>query len=356
MKITTSLLIKALLLLFLFFTGAYYARNFLMPISIAGVLATLFLPFCKWLEKKKVPRGIAALLSLLLLLTAIFGISFLLGLQISALTNDIPLIKQRAVTAIDRTQEFIFNHLGISAEKQTQILNKEQPSVASVVQVVGGSLLSIFTNFILLLAYIFCLLFYRNHIKQFILRLSPAPQRAEVEKIIYKVAFVSQQYLTGLTKMIVCLWIMYAIGFSILGVKNALFFAILCGLLEIVPFVGNLTGTSLTLFVAAAQGASLPMLGGILLTYGLIQFIQGWLLEPIIVGPQVKINPFTTILALVISELVWGIPGVFLAIPLTAMLKIVCDYVEPLKPFGFLIGEIEPNKNKASSKKLNDFF
>jgi predicted PurR-regulated permease PerM len=176
-------------------------------------------------------------------------------------------------------------------------------------------------------------------------------------KVIYSVTHVSQQYLIGLTKMIVCLWVMYSIGFSILGVKNAVFFAILCGLLEIVPFIGNITGTTLTVLVSALQGASLPMLGGIVATYTLVQFIQGWLLEPLIVGHQVKINSLFTIIALVLGELVWGIPGVFLAIPLLAMFKTVCDHIEPLKPYGFLIGEIENKKSELTIlKKVKRLF
>ena len=160
---------------------------------------------------------------------------------------------------------------------------------------------------------------------------------------------VSQQYLLGLTKMIVCLWIMYGIGFSLVGVKNALFFAILCGLLEIVPFIGNLTGTTLTVLVAIVQGAGLPLVISIIGVYMLVQLIQEWILSPIILGPQVKINAFTTIIALVLGELIWGIAGIFLAIPLIGMFKIVCDHIEALKPYGFLIGEIE---NKSGSGLL----
>jgi len=77
-----------------------------------------------------------------------------------------------------------------------------------------------------------------------------------------------------------------------------------------------------------------------------VQFIQGWLLEPIIIGQHVRINPFTTVIALVLGNLIWGIPGIFLAIPLIAMVKIVCDHIESLKPYGFLIGDIVTGKEK----------
>ena len=85
-----------------------------------------------------------------------------------------------------------------------------------------------------------------------------------------------------------------------------------------------------------------------MITYVIVQFIQGWILEPMILGPQVKINSLFTIIALVLGELLWGIPGIVLAIPLTAMLKIVCDQVETLRPYGFLIGEIKMDKKECS--------
>lgn len=284
MTTTTSSIIKKLLVLFLVFAGLHYAKDFLMPLFIGVVLATLFLPFCKWMEERKVPKGLAALLCLLVLLFVTAGIGALLGWQISELTNDIPLIKQKAIEASNRIQEYLFNHFDISTEKQSQIFKDQQPSVTDIIPMMAGSLVYIFTSFILVLAYIFLLLYYRVHIRNFILKLSPSSQRKEMEQVVYGATRVSQQYLLGLTKMIVCLWIMYGNGFTIVGVENAYFFAVLCGLLEIVPFIGNITGTIITVLVAAVHGASLSMLGGIVISYGIVQFIQGWVLEPIIVG------------------------------------------------------------------------
>jgi len=348
MNSTTSPFIKRLLILFLVIAGLYYAKVFLMPLCVAGILATLFLPFCRWMEQKKLPKVLAVLTCLLVLLIFIAGIGALLGWQISELASEFSLITQKASDIGTRIQEYIFNNFGITAKKQTQLLNKEQPSITGMVQVVAGSLAYVFTNFMLVMVYLFLLLYYRAHIGRFFIKLTPPAQQKEMGQVLVSVTHVSQQYLVGLAKMIVLLWIMYGIGFSIIGVKNALFFAILCGLLEIVPFIGNITGTTITLLVAAVQGASFPLLVGIIVVYLAVQMIQEWVLGPIILGPQVRINAFSTIIALVLGELLWGIPGIFLAIPLLAMFKIVCDHIEPLKPYGFLIGEVEDEKPRPA--------
>lgn len=340
MNVAITSIIKKLLLLFLIIAGLIYAKIFLIPLTIGGILATLFLPLCHWLENRKLPKGMAVFACFLLLLLIIVTLTFLLGWKVVGLTNDVSLLKQKAIDTFTNTQEYIFTHLGISAKEQLEILKSEQPSYSSIMQMVAGSLTNIFTNLVLVLVYFLFLLYYRLHLKNFLLKLSPPSQSVEMEQIIHSATNVSQQYLLGLSKMIVCLWIMYGIGFSILRVENALFFAILCGLLEIVPFVGNITGTTLTVLVSALHGAEFSILVGIVITYIVVQFIQGWVLEPLILGPQVKINPLFTILALVLGELLWGISGIILAIPITAIFKIICDHIEPLKPYGFLIGEI----------------
>lgn len=357
MTTTNVPIIKKLLLIFLIIAGLIFAKEFLMPIFIGGILATLFIPFCNFLEKKHFNKGLSAFICLLMLLLIFSSIILLVSLKISELVNDAELIKQKAIDSGIQLQEYIFNHLGISLEKQSQILQSEQPSISSIMQFTFSSLSYLITNVILVLAYFFFLLYYRVHFKQFFLKLTAAEKRDEMSQILSKATNVSQQYLLGMSKMIVCLWLMYGVGFSILGVKNAIFFAVLCGLLEIVPFIGNITGTSLTVLVTGLHGASLSLLGGIVLIYAIVQFIQGWVLEPLILGPQVKINPLFTIIALVVGELLWGISGIVLAIPITAMLKIVCDYIEPLKPYGFLIGEIESEKKESVLlKKLKTKF
>lgn len=345
---TTSLTssIKKLLVLFLIFFGLYFAKDFLMPLCIGGILATLFLPFCHWMERKNVPKTIAVLTSLIVLLVIICTFFSLLGFKISALLSDLTSIKQKAIETINTIQGYIFLHLNISIEDQLKILSSEQPSYANIMQMMLGSISAFIMTFILVLAYFVFLLLYRNHIKNFLLSITTKAQRPEMEQVIFSATQISQQYLLGLSKMIFLLWIMYSIGFSIIGVQNAIFFAVLCGMLEIIPYLGNIIGTTLTVLIAAVNGANAELLIGIVITYGIIQLIQTWLFEPLVVGPQVKINPLFTIIFLVIWELLWGIPGLILAIPLTALFKIVCDHIKPLKPYGILIGEMVVVKGK----------
>ncbi|TRX20984.1 AI-2E family transporter [Flavobacterium franklandianum] len=346
MTATITSVIKKLLLLFLVFAGLYYAKAFLMPLCIGGILATLFLPFCNWMEKRKTPKGLAVFICLLTLILGMCSIFSLLGWKIYDLLDDFAMMKKVAIDAFSTFQRYIYNHLNLTYKEQFQILRNEQPSYGSLMQMVLASLANFVTNLILVLVYFLFLLYYRGHIKIFFVKYTESSQQDNMEHLIDSAANISHQYLLGISKMIVLLWILYGIGFSLLGVENALFFAILCGILEIVPYIGNITGTALTLVVAALHGADLSMLGGIVVVYGTIQMFQGWVLEPFILGPQVKINPLFTIFALVLGELIWGISGMLLAIPMIAIFKIICDHIDSLKPYGFLIGGVKERKKE----------
>src|SRR5690606_20422178 len=128
-----------------------------------------------------------------------------------------------------------------------------------------------------------------------------------------------------------------------------------CGILEIVPFVGNLLGTTFTVLAVAAQGGGNQVILGVIVVYMLVQFIQTYILEPLVVGSQVRINPLFTIIGLVAGELIWGIAGMVLAIPLLGIMRIVFYHVPNLKPYAYLIGS-DPKKGPSLLEKVKRRF
>ncbi len=318
------------------------------------MLSMLFLPVASKLERKGFSRGLSTVTCLVIFIIFIGGIIALISWQISDLSKDFTGMEEKITSGITKLKQTLSNTFGITPEKQQEMIKKQQESGSSgagkIVMGLMSSMMGMLVDTILVLVYIFLLMFYRKHLKLFILKLVPADEKTKATKVIYSASKVAQNYVSGLGMMIVLLWIMYGIGFSIAGVKNALFFAILCGLLEIIPFVGNIAGTALTLLMALTQGGGSTMIIGILVTYAVVQFLQSYIIEPMVVGSEVNINPLFTIIAIVLGETIWGIPGLILAIPLLGIFKIVCDNVEPLKPYGFLIGE-EKKKEKGGGFK-----
>lgn len=350
-KTLLSRTVQILLVLFLAPTILYLGRDFLVPIALAGLLAMLLLPLAGWLERRGLWRGIAALICVLVFVGAIAGIVAALTWQLSTVLEDFAQIKTEANEKLGQLERYISEHLGIPPEKQEEWIEGSQPTGAGGAVKMGAAVVGGFLNglidLILATVYIFMFLYFRRHFKNFLLKILPTTEGREGTRVIEEASHIAQKYLGGVGLMIMMLWVMYSIGFSIVGVKNPVFFAVLCGLLEIVPYVGNLTGTVVTSMMVLAQGGDAHVVLGVVITYGLVQFTQNNILTPLIVGAEVNINAVFTIMALLFGELVWGIPGMILAIPLLGIFKIVCDHVEPLQPIGFLLGPPASRKSRG---------
>ncbi|MBB3969765.1 AI-2E family transporter [Mucilaginibacter phyllosphaerae] len=345
--------LRILLLFVLVFGILYFASAVLIPLTFGMILSMLLLPVCHWLQSKGMGNGMASVLSVLALLVLIGGVITLLQYQISDLADDLSKIEERVNSIIAGAKDYVKQHFGISHREQQKIIKEQQGSgmgkAAGMITTLLGSLAGILVDAILVLVYTFLFIFYRGHFKKFILRLFKPDDRKETALVLDKAGAVTQNYLGGLGLMIVMLWIMYGIGFSIAGVNNALFFAVLCGILELVPFAGNITGTSITILMALAQSGDTRIVIGVIITYGLVQLIQTYILEPLVVGDRLNINPLFTIFIIVVGEAVWGIPGMILAVPLLGMFKIVCDHVEPLHDYAFLIGPPKEKKGEEGN-------
>lgn len=329
----------------------FFARTFLIPVTLSAMIAMLLTPFCSWFEKRAVNRILATLFAVLFFIIFINVIMAVLSWQVSGLFKDVDQITAQINKIAGTVQEFIAKTFDLTIERQQQMIMEHalnmSSNIGSKVSVMASSLVALIGKSLLSIVYVFLFLYYRDHLKSSFIRFIRPADKERVEKIIDASSHIALWYISGLVKMIIILWVMYGIGFSVVGVKHALFFAMLCGLLEIVPYLGNITGSLLTAIMAFAQGGS-SMALWILLVYGIVQFTQTYLLEPLVVGAKVDINPLFTILIIVVGEILWGVPGMILAVPLFGIVKIVCDNVPNLEAFSSLIGVVKVKRNEPN--------
>ena len=219
--------IKILLLVFLSALILYHGRPFLVPLAFAALLAMLLLPLSEKLESWGVNKAISKVLSILVIVLFFAGIIALLAWQVSDMSQNAPEIEKSINAKVQQVREYITNTLGIPQQKQQEILQKQQQSSGSKLSAtISGAFASVgtlLTNFLLILVYIFLFMYFRAHLKKFVLKLVPPQETANANRIMQNSRKVAQKYITGMMLMIVGLWIMYSIGFAIAGVKNFFF-------------------------------------------------------------------------------------------------------------------------------------
>ncbi len=343
--------VLVLLLIFLSFSILIYAKVVLLPLTLAGLLAMLFMPISRWLERKGINRALASLLCVIILMGILAGVIYFFIWQINSITRDISAIQRNVMDKIHELEVFLYKSFGITPSSQEEIIKgKSSDGLGNIISTFMGSLIFFVTNFIIMLVYIFMILYSRRHLKIFILKLVSDDQKEKAENIISASSRATQHYLFGFGLLVTLLWILYSISFSIIGVKNPVFFASLCGLLEVIPFVGSVTGITLTVLMVISQGGSGAMILTVLIVYVVIQFTQFYVIQPALLGGEVNINPLVAILVLILGEMVWGLGGMVIAIPLTGIAKIVFDNVEDLHPYGYLLGRHSKKKAKVLLK------
>jgi predicted PurR-regulated permease PerM len=190
----------------------------------------------------------------------------------------------------------------------------------------------------LVLVFIFLFLMQRNKYENFVVKLYKEDKRNEAKEMIDKISNVAQQYLTGRLAAACLMGILFLIGFSVIGLKNAVVLSLIVAIMTIIPYVGALIGGLIPFFISIIDGSFNQSIWVIIIILA-VNVIDHYFIEPYVVGGSVNISPFFTIFVLILGGIIWGIAGIILFLPLSGILKIVFENVEGLQPYASLIGD-----------------
>lgn len=350
-------------LVFLFY-GLIKAEKFLIPLTIAVLLAMILLPVEHKLRDWGLSRGLSVLLSDLLLIGFFVGLFFIVGAQIGSIAEDWPQYQKKLQPKIEKVQNFVEKKTGISQKRQEeeliQAFNSEGGGFAG--KKIVSRIMSTSGNFLLVFIYVFFFLYYKKKFKNAVLNFVPEHEREKASDVLTNFGKVSQQYLFGRFLLITFLIIIYSSGLAIVGIKHAILVSVIAALLSLIPYLGNAIGIFLALAMSLLSGGGLTMMIGVVIVFTIAQFVESYILEPYIVGGKVDLNPVVTLIGVIIGGYIWGIPGMIIAIPVLGILKVIFDSVPVLNPLGYFLDEKDTGsgqgwmtkmKNKIASKLKN---
>jgi Predicted permease len=337
--------------LVIFFIGFFIntAQNILVPFAFAILLAVLLLPVNNYLERKKISRVPAIALSLIFSIVVIGSVIYFLSTQIANFVDDIPSIKKHLADHFIQAQQWVKNKLHISFREQNEYLNnaaeKIKDSGPGYITDTFFSITEALMLLILLPIYTFLLLYYRDLIKTFLFAVFRREHSEKVTNVITESKKMIHNYMVGLLIEMGIVATSNSIGLVLLHVKYAIFFGVLAAVLNVIPYIGMFTATLFTVLISLT---TMNNTGGIVwivaVMYG-IHIIDVNILMPKIVGSKVRINALISILGVIIGGALTGLSGLFLSVPAVALIKIICDQLEDLKPWGMLLGDnITPAK------------
>jgi predicted PurR-regulated permease PerM len=162
--------------------------------------------------------------------------------------------------------------------------------------------------------------------------------------------------MNGVVIVVAILMILNTLGLYIIGVKFALLLGILWGLCNFIPYFGVLIGATFPLAMAIFTGETAREAASVFIYFLFIQFIENYILTPNITGAGVQVNPLVTIISVIAGGLTWGIPGMFVVIPIVGMAKIVLENNSKTRPLAYLIGTNGTEEHSITLQKVKAFF
>ncbi|GAB3766084.1 AI-2E family transporter [Spirosoma pomorum] len=325
--------------------GLHILKGVLIPLVFGILFSVLLFPLANRLEGWKVPRVLAILVCLLLTLAAIAGILYAVSMQISNFTEVVPQLMERGNKFLDQVQTFADERFNINRQRQiTEVRKYLNESIAEGGAILTSTLLattSALTDVFLILIFIFFFLLYRDFFRSFFYKAFEDTRRSKIDAVMGGIYTVVKDYLAGLVLVILIIGTLMTVGLLILGIDYAIFFGFFGACLVLIPYFGISIGSLLPAAYALVTDDNPLKALGVIGVFLFVQTIEGNFITPYIVGSKVSINPLAAIIVLILWENVWGLPGLVLALPMTAIIKVIFDSVDALKPYGFLIGEAE---------------
>jgi predicted PurR-regulated permease PerM len=338
----------------------FVLRETLIPLAFSVLLAILLHPVCVWLEHRRVPRIVAILLSILVFFIVIVVLVYVVTLQIGSFAEELPRITEKAEIILDQTLTMGERYLSLSRTQQVteakkyliNMLSEGRAVLLNTLVTTTGAI----STFILLPLYVFFFLLYRDFFRRFLYKAIASVPNEDLNALLKKIYGVIQSYLSGLFLVIIIVGVLNSIGLLILGVPHAIFFGFLAGFLILIPYIGILIGSLFPALLSIVTMDSPWYALGVIGVMSFVQFLEGNLITPNIVGSKVSVNPMAAIVALFLGGQLWGLSGLILALPVTAILKVVLDTIPSLEPYGFLLGEpvheVEEDKAEEQQKMI----
>ena len=327
--------------LYVFVSILYLSQDIILPLIYAILVATLLNPVVNFLVSKKINRAVAIAIVMILTLLIATGFITLLLSQASHLHQAWPKLVDKLQELLKETIAWASGFFNVSAQKLNRwvsettdgLVKNRNAALGSTLNTVGGILAAT----VLTPVYIFMILFYQPHLLEFAHKVFGANNDNKVSEILTETKNVIHGYIAGLFAEFVIIAILNSIGLLALRIEYAVLLGVIGAVLNVIPIIGGIICVALFVIIALLTKSPIYLLYVVGL-YSLIQFIDNHYIFPKIVGSKVKLNVLISVIAVILGDALWGIPGMFLAIPLIAVLKLVFDRFESLKTWGFLLG------------------
>ena len=331
----------------------YLSQGVLLPLLFATLISISLFPLARFFERLRLGKALSALLSVTVAIAVISAIIWFIVHQSIIIGKDATAITGKVLSVLENGQNWLDEKFGIGRnqvmEKVREQGNKSLENAGGVITAAFGSIGNMLASAILVPLYSFFMLYYRDFFREFFFKAFKSTPQRKVNEVLNKIYEVVQSYLVGLVTVMAIVAVLNTAGLMVLGIDYAWFFGTLASLLMLLPYIGIAIGSILPALFALAVKDNAWYAVGVVVWFQFVQFLEGNIITPNIVGSKVSINPLMAIIGILLGGMLFGLAGLILALPFIATLKVIFDAIPSMEAFGFLIGEPEKEHLKRNS-------
>ncbi|WP_111877819.1 AI-2E family transporter [Aequorivita sp. CIP111184] len=333
-NISGSYLIKAFLIMGSILAILYVGSSLLMPLFVAAIIAVLLDKPTKKFKQWGLPNWLAITLSIILMIVIFLLLTWLIGSQINTMAGDWPTIKEKAAEKLNGLSEWANQNLNWDykdyIENNKRLIEKAQ----SVAGVFLSSLINLLSQSLIIFVYIVLLLMQKKMFINFFKKITSNP--AAMNSLLSESSKIISSYLFGKGKIMIFLFGIYYLGFTLGSVPYALFLAVFAALFSIIPYVGNIIGGGIAVILSYLYSGATPAL----IVIGVIsaaQLVENYILTPWIIGDETNLNPFITVFGIILFSMLWGMVGAIIALPIIGVLNVIFEHTKGMEAYAHLI-------------------
>jgi predicted PurR-regulated permease PerM len=311
-----------------------YLGNVLLPFVLSLFLSVLLLPIFNLFDKLRFPSWLSALIAVGFLTVIIGGIGYFLYREIEIMILELPGLIAKESIIINQIQKLVK-----SPDLANQLNNYSQDIIDFGLVYLKKSiayLSSTLFMIVLIPVYVFFMLMSRDRVDAYLEERYGA-NNLKIHETLTKVKKSVQQYILGLSAVIIIVSALLATGLYFLGIPYWFLLGVLCGLLGLFPYIGVAIGAMLPLTITILTKDALWYPFAVFGLFVFVQFLEGNIITPNIIGNAVNINPVALMLALLLMGVLSGILGLILTIPILAVVRILMESSDELRPYAKLL-------------------
>ena len=333
----------------------YIAQGIIVPLVFAFIIAILLHPLVNLFVRIRINRILAIFITLLLTILVLAAFIALIYTQAVSFGNSWPILVQKFTVILNDSISYVSRYFEIKpslihawiTKTQHELITIDSTLIGNTIVTVGSTM----ANLLLIPVYIFVILYYQPHLIEFIRQLFDEAHQTQVRAIVTQTKSVVQHYLVGLIIEAIIVGILNTAGLLLLGIQYAILLGVLGAVLNMIPYIGGIISIALFMMVALVTKDSAWFALYVLGVHTVVQIIDNDYIVPKIVASRVKINALFSILVVLIGNALWGIAGMFLSLPLLAIVKVIFDHIESTKPWGYLLGDSMPQLIRKVKRK-----